>query len=57
MTQDMNHRLGNCMSYRSFSGNQIVMLLTLHFDFFPTVFLRKEKNTEKKKDRRKEAVG
>ena len=45
------------MSYRSFSGNQIVMLLTLHFNFFPTVFLRKEKNTEKKKGRKEGGSG
>lgn len=48
----MSHRLGNSVIYRSFSEDQIDMLLTLYFDFFPTAFLRKERKKQREEERK-----
>lgn len=56
MTKDTNHRLRNSVNFRSFSGNQIAMLLTLCFNLFPKTFLKKDREGEGegKTDGRKE---
>lgn len=58
MTKDTNHRLRNSVNFRSFSGNQIGILLTLYFNLFPKTFLKKdsERKEEGKTDGRKEGM-
>lgn len=51
MTQDMSHRLGNGMNFRSSSDDQIGMLLTLYYDVFAKAFLKKETELGRKKGR------
>lgn len=46
MTKDTNHRLRNNVNFRSFSENQIGMLLTLYFNLFPKTFLKKDRERE-----------
>lgn len=51
MTQDMSHRLGNGVNFRSFSDDQIGMFLTLCHDVFLKAFLKKERELGRKKGR------
>lgn len=47
----MSHRPGNGVNFRSFSDDQIGMLLTLCDDLFTKAFLKKERELERNKGR------
>lgn len=51
LTQDMSHRPGTGVNFRSFSDDQIGMLLTLCDDLFTKAFLKKERGLERNKGR------